>query len=97
MKVLTQRLVLNLDAIDSNLKFLGPNMTMTPLYNNATYRVCHDFMHEKILIQFSLRLTFALDIILGLQPFCNIICKIFHGFLKSQKLLPKFEGRPFKV
>lgn len=47
---------------------------------------------KKILIQFSLRLTFALDIIADLQPFCNIICKIFHESLKSQKLWPKFEG-----
>lgn len=45
MKALTQMLALSLDAIDFNLKFLGPNVT--PLYHNATYKVCRDFMQEK--------------------------------------------------
>lgn len=40
-----QELVWGLDAIDFNMKLLGPNVI--PLYKNATYKVCHDFMWEK--------------------------------------------------
>ena len=67
MKIFIQELYEGLDAIDFNMKLLGPSVTS--LYNNVTYtlynyttmQVCHDLMWEKnFLIQFSLELTFAL-------------------------------------
>lgn len=56
-----QELVSGLDAIDYNLKVLSPKVT--PLYNNAAYTMCPEFMLEELVIQCSLMLNFALDTI----------------------------------
>lgn len=57
----TQELILGLGVIDFKMILLGPNVT--PLYNNITYKVCHDFMWETFLMEFGLRLNFPLDAI----------------------------------
>lgn len=61
MKVFILKLVLGLDVVDFSLKFFDLKVVL--LYSNVIYKVCYVFMWEEILIYFSFRLTFVLDVI----------------------------------